>query len=88
MVFAPHTPKVFQYFPANSLKSAKNWRNILNIFAAKINDECCYKECIAVMAELQHLPVERHDQPPEEGPAEGVPLVPGRVQRGIQQEQP
>jgi hypothetical protein len=38
--------------------------------------------------ELQLLPVERHDQPPEESPAEGIPLVPGRVQRGIQQEQP
>ena len=33
------------------------------------------------MAELQRVPVERHDQPAEEGPAEGIPLVPGRVQR-------
>ena len=32
------------------------------------------------MAELQRVPVERHDQPAEEGPAEGIPLVPGRVQ--------
>ena len=42
------------------------------------------------MAELQRVPVERHDQPAEEGPAEGIPLVPGRVQwttTGVQQAQ-
>ena len=39
------------------------------------------------MAELQRVPVERHDQPAEEGPAEGISLVPGRVQRRIQQAQ-
>ena len=37
--------------------------------------------------ELQRVPVERDDQPAEEGPGEGLPLVPGRDQRGIQQEQ-
>ena len=36
--------------------------------------------------ELQHLPVERHDQPPQEGSAERLPLLPGRGQRWIQQE--
>ncbi len=36
--------------------------------------------------ELQHVPVERHDQPAQEGSAERLPLLPGRGQRWIQQE--